>query len=178
MNLRNLIYSEIFWHTVLGTVVGGLILAVILSASLRKTLKSLPSKIKSLITNVGSWDFSQRVLQNRRPIVQAQALDDYVQSFKSEDTDEITLSITRGGETRTYYGVINIHVNNNIIAQNAQDITIIHEKQGRDIVSRAFIEFVTDEDIEKLAKKCYYQKILGTKEIKIRWQSGYWNTTS
>ena len=129
---------------------------------------------------MGSWDFSQRVLQNRKQGEHGQALDDYVQSFNgwaSEDTDEITLSITRGGENRTYYGVTGIYVNNNIIAQNAQDITIIHKKQGTDIASRTFIEFVIDEDVEKLAKKCYYQKILGTKELKIQWNSGHWDTT-
>ena len=186
MDLLNRIHSEEFQLGVMVTVVGGLILGGIifllgiLFASFRKFLKSLPSKIKLLITNVGSWDFSQRVLQNRKQGEHGQALDDYVQSFGgwgSEDTDGITLSITRGGETRTYYGVIGIHVNNNIIAQNAQDITIVHKKQGRDIASPAFIEFVIDEDVEKLAKQCYYQKILGTKELKIRWSSGHWDTT-
>ena len=46
----------------------------------------------------------------------------------------------------------------NIIAQNAQDITIIHKKQGRDIASPAFIEFVINEDVEKLAEKMLLPK--------------------
>lgn len=180
MDLLNRIYSEVLLHPIISSVVGGLILTGILSLSFRKFLKSLPSKIKSLIINVGSWDSSERGLQNRKPIAHAQALDDYVQSFddwKPEDTDGITLSITRGGETKTYYGVIKIRVSNKFLVNNAQDITIIHKKQGRDIASPSTIEFVIDEDVEKLAKQCYYQKILGTKELKIQWRSGHWDTT-
>ena len=101
MDLLNRIHSEEFQLGVMVTVVGGLILGGIifllgiLFASFRKFLKSLPSKIKLLITNVGSWDFSQRILQNRKQGEHGQALDDYVQSFGgwgSEDTDGITLS--------------------------------------------------------------------------------------
>ena len=176
MDLLNLIRSKEFQHGIIGTVVGGLILAGMLSAPFRKFLKSLPSKIKSLITNVGSWDFSQRVLQNRKQGGHGQALDDYVQSFKgweSEDTDGITLFITRGGETCTYYGVIKIRVSSKFPFDNAQDIIIIHKKQGRDIASPSTITFVSDQDVEKLAKKCYYQKLLGAKELKIQW-CGHW----
>ena len=181
MDLSKLIDSKAFNTGIALMIVG------FLGGYALKKRQSLLSKFKStrlflflLKVKEAYLEICQRVLQNRKQGEHGQALDDYVQSFddwESEDTDEITLSITRGGETRIYYGVIKIHVNNNIIAQNAQDITIIHKKQGRDIASPAFIEFVIDEDIEKLAKQCYYQKILGTKELKIRWSSGHWDTT-
>ncbi len=124
-------------------------------------------------------DFSQRVLQNSKPIVHGQALDDYVQSFdewKPEDSDGITLTITRGGKPRTYYGVIKIRIHGKFVVENAQDITIIHKNPGSNIASPSTIEFVIDEDVENLAKQCYYQKILGTMELKFRW-SGHWYTT-
>ena len=185
MDLSKFIDSKAFNTGVAIMIVGTLIIA--LGGYAWKKRQSLLSKFKStrlflflLKVKEAYLEICQRVLQNRKQGEHGQALDDYVQSFddwESEDTDEITLSITRGGETRTHYGVIKIHVNNNIIAHNAQDITIIHKKQGSDIVSSAFIEFVIDEDVEKLAKQCYYQKILGTKELKIRWSSGYWDTT-
>ena len=91
-------------------------------------------------------------------------------------TDGITLSITRGEKTRTYYGVTKIRASNTFV-QNVQDITITHKKQGCHIASTFVIEFVSDKDVEKLTKQCYYQKILGTKELKIRWRSGHWYTT-
>ena len=181
MDLSKLIDSKAFNTGIALMIVG------FLGGYAWKKRQSLLSKFKStrlflflLKVKEAYLEICQRVLQNRKQGEHGQALDDYVQSFngwESEDTDEITLSITRGGENRTYYGVIGIYVNNNIIAQNAQDITIIHKKQGRDIASRTFIEFVIDEDVEKLAKQCYYQKNLGTKELKIRWSSGHWDTT-
>ena len=125
-------------------------------------------------------EICQRVLQNRKQSVQGQKLDDYIQSFgewDSEGPDGITLVITRGCEPRTYYGVTKIRIRRNFVVNNAHDIIIIHKKQNKDSPSSSTIDFVTDQDVEKLAKKCYYRRILGTNELKIRW-SGYWYSTS
>ena len=127
-----------------------------------------------------SLDFSQRILQNCKPIEHSQKLDDYIRSFDewgSENSGGITLSIVRGSETRTYYGVTKIYVSNKFPFDNAQDITIIHKKPGRDIASPSTIEFVINEDVGKLAEQCYYQEFLGTKELNVRW-GGHWYTNS
>ena len=166
---------------------GIIVVAVItLGGYALKKRQSLLSKFKStrlflflLKVKEAALDIYQRILQNRKSEAHGQELDDYIQSFdewRSEDSDGITLSITRGSKTRNYYGVTKICVNNNIVVNNAQDITIIHKKQDRDIASPSTIEFVIDQDVEKLAKKCYYQKILGMKKLKFRW-SGHWYTT-
>ena len=182
MDLSKFIDSKAFYTGISIMIVGTLIIA--LGGYTWKKRQSLLSKFKStrlflflLKVKEAYLEICQRVLQNRKQGEHGQALDDYIQSFKewrSEDSDEITLSIVRGSETRTYYGVTKIRVNNNIVAQNAQDITIIHKKQGSNTTSP--IEFVIDEDVEKLAKQCYHQKILRAKKLKIRWRSGHWGT--
>ena len=166
---------------------GIIVVAVItLSGYALKKRQSLLSKFKSTRlflffrkVKEAALDIYQRILQNRKSGAHGQELDDYIQSFdewESEDSDGITLFITRGCEPRTYYGVTKIRIRNNFVANNAQDIIIIHKKQGTDRDSPSTIEFVSDKDVQKLAKKCYYQKILGTNELKIRW-AGHWYST-
>ena len=165
MDLLNRIHSEEFQLGVMETVVGGLILAGILFlvgilfASFRKFLKSLPSKIKLLITNVDSWDFSQRVFQTRKGIDKP-SLEEYKQPF--HDNNEctrrfnpgITLSITVGGETKTYCGVTKINVRRSYPSNNMYELTITHSNGNK--INK--LE-VPHGKILKIMKQCYFREI-------------------
>ena len=176
MDLSKFIDSKAFYTGISIMIVGTLIIA--LGGYTWKKRQSLLSKFKSTRlflffpkVKEASLDFSQRILQNRKPIEHNQKLDDYIHSFDewSSNSDGITLSITHRSKTIRYYGVVGIRAANTLVAQNAQDIIIIHKKPGKDIASPSTIELVIDQDVGKLAEQCYYQEFLGTKELNVRW---------
>ena len=160
MDLLNLIHSEVLQHPIISTVVGGLLLTGILSlfSSIRKFLKSLPSKIKSLITKVGSWDFSQRVFQTRKGIDKP-SLEEYKQPFHDRNEwtrrfyTSMTLSITVSGETKTYCGVTKVDIHRSYPFDNLYELIITHSNGNRvDTLEGPRSKII------KIIKQCYFRE--------------------
>ena len=164
MDLLNRIYSEVLLHPIISSVVGGIIgtgilfLVGILFASFRKFLKSLPSKINSLITNVGSWDFIQRVFQTRKGIDHP-SLEEYKQPFHDSNqwtrrfNPGITLSITVDDKTRTYCGVTKIDVRRSYPFNNFYELIITHSNGNRVNTLQG-----PRSKILKIIKQCYFRE--------------------
>ena len=166
MDLLNRIHSEEFQLGVMVTVVGGLILCGIifllgiLFASFRKFIKSLPSKIISVIKNVRSWDIFQKVFQTYEGVGTKPSLEKYKQPF--HDTNKwtrrfdptITLSIPLSDEMRLYYGVTKIEIRRLYPFNNHYEVTITHSNADKINELHA-----PHKGILHLIKQCYFREI-------------------
>ena len=121
--------------------------------------KSLPCKIKSLITKVGSWDFIQRVFQTHKGIDHP-SLEEYKQPFHDRNQwtrrfdPSITLSIPLSDETRPYYGVNKIEIRRSYPFNNLYELIITHSNENK--INKLEGPHCK---ILKLIKQCYFREI-------------------
>ena len=163
-------------ETIIGTIIGGLILAAIIGG-IQFTWKKrgfLVSKIKStslfhfllkvkeLLSDICQRIFQPKIEKNPKP-----SLQNYILSFgswQSKSGDGITLTIEIDGQTEIYNNVIDIRASRIDPFTPLYSLSIEQKKSGYALYGRDILG-INSSEIQRLARMFYFREVVESQNI-------------